>query len=759
MLLLFMLVVVHLMEGGTAGQDKEADKGEAKDDDRGVFTMDGNKLSAFNCEEGQTKVMKMPTHEDCVVAGGKRRSRPVWKGDFAIIQRRRTQDTKVTSCELVQSEMTGHCGWLSHFSFSKIPDIEAPRFLSLDECRMAHLQGKMLIGGVFHSVEPGLNLIKVIEKGNLIYDANSESVSCTDEAGREGKEGEMHLKSELKMVIYQLTISSAPARLRMDTERMVITAGPHEGLELTPLEVRAGGKSLEHVTILVDDDIRLDHCPYSVLRERVHLEQFDLFGKGQMGKNRDLGEPVHSRGGLEDKELAGVALVGESVAVRLKTKVSPAKQCAGLSGSGEIYLTNHEDVLAVHLDGTDNLEQLKGNRQHLDELQEDLVTASRLDLLAFHVDQAFKNLSLEVDKGGCLQNLDDLGNILDEDPRFKSRALPAGEAIILSQCKHVKVLPYWDGRWVDKAFCPKYLPVRIIGDLKKTQRYLEPRSRFLYKASPMQDCAISHLVPIYLETKKGEYVSFNGTEFKLQDVTGFNWAEKLKYYQEPGLDFWKDMSTLGLLNQKEVDDLEIFQEYSVYLTRSDQLDRPSHEGTSSGSGKGRMQSWVTEMRDRMGLGMGTLVEDGTGIGEAFTIWGRMKAAWDEVKDWMVFWGTLGGVLYSIKVFGGAFLRLLRAVCRSRSKEELKEETKEADRWGCQGDAVGRALCIVCTEVFVGSDSRRKAKTKKMVKDMVDEGTYEAKAHMRDLVLSGRRGSTQAICEKLELSPLVNKAKV
>ena len=105
---------------------------------------------------------------------------------------------------------------------------------------------------------------------------------------------------------------------------MVITAGPHEGLELTPLEVRAGGKSLEHVTVLVDDDIRIDHCPYSVLRERVHLEQFDLFGKGQMGKNRDLGEPVHSRAGLEDKELAGVALVGDSVAVRLKTRMSLA---------------------------------------------------------------------------------------------------------------------------------------------------------------------------------------------------------------------------------------------------------------------------------------------------------------------------------------------------------------------------------------------------------------------------------------------------
>ena len=101
---------------------------------------------------------------------------------------------------------------------------------------------------------------------------------------------------------------------------------------------------------------------------------------------------------------------------------------------------------------------------------------------------------------------------------------------------------------------------------------------------------------------------------------------------------------------------------------------------------------------------------------------------------------------------------LRAVCRSRSEEELKEETKEADKWCC-GDVVGRALCIVCSEVFMGSDNRRKAKTKKMVKDMVEEGTYEAKAHMRDLVLSGRRGSAQASWEKLELSPLVNKAKV
>ena len=82
MLLLFMLLVVQLMEGGTAGQDKEASKGEAKDDARGVFTMDGNELSAFNCEEGQTKVLKMPTHEDCVVAGGEAKVQTCLEGRF-----------------------------------------------------------------------------------------------------------------------------------------------------------------------------------------------------------------------------------------------------------------------------------------------------------------------------------------------------------------------------------------------------------------------------------------------------------------------------------------------------------------------------------------------------------------------------------------------------------------------------------------------------------------------------------------------------
>ena len=761
LLLMMLLLVAHMLGEETGvGSGHERHERDSGGKGREGFTKEMTTLTGFNCEEGVTKVLKMPAHSDCTETEGKIGAQPVWEGSFAIVQGRRTQDTKVTTCELVQSEFVGHCGFLSHYSFSKIPDIEAPRYMSLDECRMAHLQGKVMMGGIFHSVEPGLNVIKMVAKGSLVYDPQSQSVSCTDEAGREGTEGQMHLKSELKMVIYQITLSSAPARLRTDTERMVISAGSHEGLELSPLEVRAGGRSLEHVTVLVDGDLQMNHCPYSVIREKVHLQQFRLFGREEMKGSGGLGNPIHSRAGVRDEELVGVALVGDSVAVRLQERAVLTKPCQGLSGSGEVYWTSHQDVLAVRLDGTDHLEMLKGNRQHLNELQEDLVTASRLDLMAFHVSEAFKNLTVEVDKGGCLQNLNDLGSLLDADPKFKSRALPAGEAIILSQCKHVVVEPHWRGNRTADSLCPKFLPVKITGDKGDTQRYLEPRTRFLYKASPTQDCALSHLVPTFLETLQGGYVSFNGSKFKQQDVSEYNWAAKLRYFREPGLDFWEDMSTLGLLNKEEVDNLEIFQQYSVYLTRGAEVqDRDSGQGrSSSGAGSGTMQSWISEMRSRMGLDEASVLDEGARLGGWYSTWKGIKDAWDEVKETMVFWGTVGGLAYSVRVLAGGCFRLVRAVCRTRSSEELRKETGTADGWGCGGDPVGRAACIVCTEVFMGDEYRKKMETRKMVKELIEEGVYETKAHLRDLVLSDgrRRGSRNVSRENLELSPLLHK---
>ena len=65
----------------------------------------------------------------------------------------------------------------------------------------------------------GLTSIKVVEKGPLIYDQEGQQVSCNDEPGRGEGKPETHLKSELRMVNYELVLGEVPARLRPMPQR------------------------------------------------------------------------------------------------------------------------------------------------------------------------------------------------------------------------------------------------------------------------------------------------------------------------------------------------------------------------------------------------------------------------------------------------------------------------------------------------------------------------------------------------------------
>ena len=115
--------------------------------------------------------------------------------------------------------------------------------MTLTECLSAHRKGQILLGNNVYKVKKGLTSIKVVEKGALIYDAQGQQVTCNDEPGRVEGNPEKHLKSELRMVNYELVMGEVPARLRLDSERMVVTGGKHEGVELSPLDVKNGGKA------------------------------------------------------------------------------------------------------------------------------------------------------------------------------------------------------------------------------------------------------------------------------------------------------------------------------------------------------------------------------------------------------------------------------------------------------------------------------------------------------------------------------------
>ena len=763
--LVLVLLVVHMLGGGATGsleaEGKEEVGGKDSKERRSSDKPEHNRLVGYDCSQGLTKVLKMPKHQDCIKGQEGRADEAVWEGDFAILQRRRTLDTKVLHCALVKTSFAGHCGFMSHWSFSRVPEIQEKRYLSMDECRLAHLQGKFLIGGVFHPVSKGLNSMEVVSRGSLIYDASSQTVSCTDEAGREGKQGEMHLKEELKMVVYQLTLGEAPARLRTDTERLVVTAGIYEGLELTPLQVRGGGRAMEEVTIMLDEELKVGTCPYSVIRDKISLKQFNLFGRNTAKKKKEFGKPIHSRKGVPDEELLGIALVGEAVAIKLEKRESLPDRCKKLSGSGEVYQTSHQDVLALRLDGTDHLGVLKGNQRHLDELQEDLLTASRLDLLAYHVSEAYQNLTRGVNEGGCIQKLEDLGTLLDTESMFKTRVLPAGEAVILSKCKYTLVEPAWLANWTDVNSCPKYLPVKLQGSQggATEQRYLEPVSRFLYKASPVQQCTLSQLVPILMEAKDGGYVFFNGSSFHKQGVQEYDWTKRMRYFTESGINFWDDVSALGVLRKGELADMELFQEFSMYLTQGSKGETEAGHtgGSASGSPGFNSVSWIAQVKERMGLGQRVL-EEGMEVAGVYHVWKMAEEIWKELEYAVKVLAGVGGILYCLRVVLGGLYRFGRAVCRKRSTAELNREAKVAIGWGCD-DPLSQAGCIICSEVVCGSSHRmrieERLEIKKIVQEMLDDGIFRTKDHLRDLVLQeGRRRASTG--RSLEMMNLMSK---
>ena len=67
-------------------------------------------LDGYNCEGGANQMFKLPKHEDCKTGDkGMKRLRE-WKGQFALLQKRRTKDIGLLTCSLRMSIMEGHCG-------------------------------------------------------------------------------------------------------------------------------------------------------------------------------------------------------------------------------------------------------------------------------------------------------------------------------------------------------------------------------------------------------------------------------------------------------------------------------------------------------------------------------------------------------------------------------------------------------------------------------------------------------------------------
>ena len=766
---LAIIFVLCLEQALTFEQQRRAREGEEQENrwrkkkKRATFD-DAKVLDAFSCEDGQSKMVKLPSHSDCSKGGRKKAEQLVeWTGKFALLQKRRTKDVSLLTCSLRVSIFDGHCGLWGHFSWSDVPYVKENLLMSLEECVRAQRQGKVRVGGEMHRVERGINTKRVVEKGSLVYDPSDQSFSCTNEPGRQTSDQSKHLKSELKMTVYEIILGQAPGRMRTDTSRVVIAGGAHEGVELTPLEVQAGGRERDGITFVIDHPEELDECPYAILRNQVELKQYRLRGGG-------YGEPedILSSGGEAD--LAGIALVGDQIAIKLESKEPLPASCLNVGGGGpNVYRTNHEGIIAVHLIPGVDLKGLDKNGILLQEMDLDVSTASRLDLMSYHVSTALHNLSLTLDQGLCMSQLKEMSEMMSSGPDYKTRVLPAGEVVVISKCKHLLV-SY--GKSMNESFstdCPTYLPVTRLnrgtgGD--EAQLWLEPKSRYLYHESPRKPCGLTRILPIWFELRSGKFVSFNGENFELQKVEDYDWMSKRRYFSEAGLDVWRDLDAQGMMTEKKMMDLDIWQEYSIYLTRkiAEDQGKGSHEGSPLSRASGTaVRSWMKEMKTATGRIMEQGVEaamDEIGLSGFEHLMKEMWNLWTNLRKLIEPMGILGGSLYLMQRLMSVLINLGTFWCTQEGNkvdEDYKMDQRYKWCWSCfgWGGKIAQACGICSMEVFCGDKGRKRAVMKRMIKDMVHKEMLETRAHLRDVAFVDER-RRESNHDQYEMAALVNQ---
>ena len=114
--ILALLFCSHLL--GADGKGPEVggrNQGRRKDPGKVASRFQG-----FNCADGPTRILNSPTHQDCQ---GRQRGdggEQVWSGNFALIQRRRVENTRVFTCTLRRSSYIGH--WYTNLNLCKLYD-------------------------------------------------------------------------------------------------------------------------------------------------------------------------------------------------------------------------------------------------------------------------------------------------------------------------------------------------------------------------------------------------------------------------------------------------------------------------------------------------------------------------------------------------------------------------------------------------------------------------------------------------------------
>ena len=557
----------------------------------------------------------------------------------------------------------GRCGMFSHFSYDTPPSIEVPHKISVQSCLQMHQERKFTWKERSFSLALGENSFALTTEGSLRYDQASGSVSCQGKSIglKEGSEQQVDESILFESLNIKITKEQGK-QLLAGQQSLVITSGEDHGVELSREEVQRGGVSLRAVTYALDpiDDVRHQSCPLAVLRKKVDMIRIAETGdEGGKGDWRDAGAIKN-----DSLRIKSLIWTNADLALHQKQEIKLPEQCQITPGT-RFFQTNHDQVILSPNASPQFIATVQENP--LDYLSiSNLGENSRADLTHAHVDQMMRNLSSEIERLECVNQIDQLlKNEKGELPSGqKKRFVRAGELLYQMICERIEVQPGYKEVLAEDT-CTKDLPVYIRSSqhnpaYQARTLFLEPVTRYLSFSSKRVPCEVQALAPPIFETRLSNYIFWNGSSanYLKKEVLA---AEKLKKKYEflEKFDLNDDMETDGLESDKMVRESNLFLEYSQFVETDRREDLQGSPPVWSNQGSGaaqRAHSWF--------LGTKALSRELTSSALAASGLGwttKVIRGIEELLDWLKPLALCGGLYVAMSLIVSGLMKLGRLV--------------------------------------------------------------------------------------------------
>ena len=645
-------------------------------------------FDAYLCDTKEVAILKGPRHHECWKGQSEKGVPQVSTRMFAVLQEKSTVSHSGWRCEASRSTFSGHCGMFSAWSWAEVPRINSPMSVNAQECQRMAAMKQITLGGRVYKLDQGNNIYNIVTKGDLIYSESSQSFSCDNDRGST-TDDQKRLDKELQLTTYHISLKRVELLVLVNEGTAVVEKGEDRGLELSAMQVASGAAEFDDKTFVLDPGRPTMTCPFAILKRDLILREFrlDKVSQGFVPNPQPIDLQTAK---IED--LNTLALVSADIILHLHRPAKVSDACVNVVGPGRrVFETNHHGVLVVEQSPDNQLDRLQSNSVHLEDLDGSLQSASRADLLAFHLDQKFANITRQFQSERCLQDPQSVLAVLKNSEGVKTRTMVAGESILVSKCHSVRVTASWEGIGSNDTSktgfqsCPLLLPVKLTDKAASAhnQYFLEPHSRFLMRASPTGHCSLLSVQPTMYEEVSGQMIYFNGSAFVSISAKEMDWSRMARKYGMGGTrSFWQDLGADALVTDQELVESGLFREYGSFLTRHQGVLGHHEESISSPAGR-RAQGFLQGL-EGSARNFGDLAMDTTwgGMYGVFKAIGEVLQSIRHILDPLAWFG--GGMYLASRV-QGMLVRAFRSCQEDLGKESCGSSSMRAIRRACCGE--------------------------------------------------------------------------